>query len=77
MATNTPVTTEAALRRLLEALATVESTTAGGIEGFRLGMPIAIAQAQAAGLPQLGAVFEAIDALAVSVLADMKGNTHA
>lgn len=64
------MTTAAAQRHLLEALADLERTP-GGIDGLLIAMPSSIAAALDAGYPELAAVFTAIQNLASAVQADL------
>lgn len=69
------MSTQAAQRRLLEALA-AQDRTPGGIAGLRLSLPYAASIADQAGQPALADVWHALDALAAAVQNDRKGVSH-
>lgn len=69
-------TTALAQRRLLEALSTLEHTTAGGLAGLRVGIPAAVEIAEATGQPALAEVWRRVADLAAAVQDDLRGVSH-
>ena len=70
------MTTALAQRRLLEALASLEHGTAGGLGQLEISLPAAIEFAEANELPALADVWRRLADLVAVVKTDLKGAAH-
>jgi hypothetical protein len=69
------VTTAIAQDRLIEAIAAVESGTAGGIAGMTLALPTAVELARAQNMPLLAEMWERFIELAQAVDRDLRSQS--